>query len=214
MSYKFNYKKTGTRFLYRILRPLANFIIRTKYKIKYIGVENLPKEGGFIIASNHITALDPVMISISSRRSMHFMSKKELFENKLVGWFVSQLNAFPVDRSKFDEDAINYAISIVNNGDILGIFPEGTRSADFKPMKGKGGVCYIAKVCKCDVVPVVLYTSDEARRGTRMTVRFGEPIPHEDLKFDPESMKMKDLRYATNLIMERITELWEMGHGD
>ena len=63
-------------------------------------------------------------------------------------------------------------------------------------------------------ISVSVYTGDEAKAGTRMTIRYGKPIKHEELKFDPESNKMKDLRHATNLIMERITELWSMEHGD
>lgn len=214
MSYNFDYSKTKPRFTYKILRPLANIIVRSKYKVEYIGAENLPEKGGFILASNHITALDPVIIAIACKRPLHFMAKEEIFKNKIAGWFFTRLNAFPVDRTKFDEEAINYAIEVVNQGNVLGIFPEGTRSPDFTPQKGKGGTCYIAKVCKCDVVPVSIYTSDEAKSGTKLTVRYGKPIPHKDLKFNPDSMKMKDLRYATNLIMQKITELWENGHGN
>lgn len=214
MPYNFDFSNTGDKRGCTILRPVADIIIKTKYKVTYSGVENLPENGGFILASNHITALDPVIIAVGMGKPLHFMAKDELFRNKLSGWFLTQLNAFPVDRTKFDEDAINYAIEIVRKGSILGIFPEGTRSPDFTPQKGKGGVCYIAKVCKCDVVPVSIYTSDEAKTGTRLTVRFGKPIKHEELKFNPDSMKMKDLRYATALIMERITQLWEAGHGN
>ncbi|MBP3442553.1 MAG: 1-acyl-sn-glycerol-3-phosphate acyltransferase [Clostridia bacterium] len=214
MSYKFNFKKTDSRLSYHLLRPLAKFIIKVKYKVNYVGIENLPENGAYILASNHITALDPVMIAAACKRPMHFMAKKELFENKLSGWFLTRLNAFPVDRTKFDEESINYAIEIVKNGDILGIFPEGTRSPDFTPKAGKGGTCYIAKVCKCDVVPVSIYTNDEAKSGTKLTIRYGKPIKYEELKFNPESMKMKDLRHATSLIMERITDLWRLGHGD
>ncbi len=214
MPYNYDFTNFKSRPLYSVVRPLAGLITKTKYKINYVGVENLPEGGGFILAANHITALDPVMISVGFDRTMHFMAKDELFQNKLIGWAMSQLNAFPVDRTKFDEDAINYAVTLVKNGGILGIFPEGTRSPDFTPQKGKGGVCYIAKVCKCDVVPVSIYTCDEAKTGTRITVRYGKPIKHEDLKFDPNSTKMKDLRHATNLIMEKITELWSMKHGD
>lgn len=214
MSYNFDFGNTGERKGYSLLRPVANFLIKTKYKVTYEGLDNLPEGGGYIVAANHITALDPVIIAVGMGKPMHFMAKNELFQNKLMGWFFEQINAFPVDRSRFDEDAINYAVDIVKKGSILGIFPEGTRSPDFTPKKGKGGVCYIAKVCKCDVVPVSIYTCDNAKTGTRLTVRFGKPIKHEELKFDPESMRMKDLRYATGLIMERITELWGKGHGN
>ncbi|MBQ3128535.1 MAG: 1-acyl-sn-glycerol-3-phosphate acyltransferase [Clostridia bacterium] len=214
MPYNYDFTNFKSRPLYSVVRPLAGLITKTKYKINYVGVENLPEGGGFILAANHITALDPVIVSVGCDKTMHFMAKYELFQNKLIGWAMTQLNAFPVDRTKFDEDAINYAVTLVRNGGILGIFPEGTRSPDYTPQKGKGGVCYIAKVCKCDVVPVSIYTCDEAKTGTRLTVRYGKPIKHEDLKFDPNSTKMKDLRHATNLIMEKITELWSMEHGD
>lgn len=214
MPYNYDFSDYRSRPLYSVVRPLAGLITKTKYKINYIGADNLPEGGGFILAANHITALDPVVVSVGCDKTMHFMAKDELFKNKLIGWAMSQLNAFPVDRTRFDEDAINYAITLVNNGGILGIFPEGTRSPDYTPQKGKGGVCYIAKMCKCDVVPVSIYTCDEAKTGTRLTVRYGKPIKHEDLKFDPNSNKMKDLRHATNLIMEKITELWSMKHGD
>ncbi len=214
MSYKFDFTSHKPHFAYSILMPLAKAVVKSKYKIEYIGAENLPSEGGYILAANHITALDPVIIAVGCKQTMHFMAKDELFENKLVGWFLARLNSFPVDRSKFDFEAINYAAELVKGGSVLGIFPEGTRSADFTPKKGKGGVCYIAKECRCDVVPVSVYTSDEAKSGTKLTVRYGKPIKNEDLHFDYNSTKMKDLRYATNLIMGEITKLWEAGHGD
>ncbi len=214
MPYKFDYSNHKPKIAYGIMRPVASLISKSRHRISYYGTENLPEEGGYILAANHITALDPVFISVASKRPVHFMAKNEVFQNKLIGWALAQLNAFPVDRSKFDEDAINYAVSLINDGHILGIFPEGTRSPDFTPQKGKGGACYIAKVCKCDVVPVSIYTSDEAKAGTKLTVRYGKPIKHEELQFDPNSTKMKDLRHATNLIMERITELWRLGHGN
>ena len=214
MPYKFDYSDHNTKRGYEIMRPFATLLTKAKHRVAYYGTENLPEEGGYILAANHITALDPVFISVASKRPLHFMAKREVFQNKIIGWVLAQLNAFPVDRSTFDEDAINYAIAVVKDGGVLGIFPEGTRSPDFTPKKGKGGACYIAKVCKCDVVPVSIYTSDEAKIGTRLTIRYGKPIKHEELKFDPDSTKMKDLRHATNLIMERITELWRLGHGD
>jgi 1-acyl-sn-glycerol-3-phosphate acyltransferase len=213
-SYSYNYDSDKSHKLYKVLRPLAGAVSKTKYRIHYIGSENVPTDRGVILASNHITALDPVIIGSGCPRELHFMAKQELFEKKVVGWFLSQLNAFPVDRHKFDYLAINHSIKLIKDGGALGIFPEGTRSDDFKPHKGKGGICYIAKECKCDIVPVSIYTSDGAKVGTKLTVRYGEPIKYEELNFDESSHKMKDLRYATGLIMERITKLWELGHGD
>lgn len=214
MPYKYNYSVDKSHAMYNVLKPVAELVSRTKYKVKYIGSENVPSDRGIILASNHITALDPVIIGAGCKPTLHFMAKQELFEKSAVGWFLSNLNAFPVDRQKFDFDAVNYAIKLVEDGNALGIFPEGTRSEDFRPKKGKGGICYIAKACKCDVVPVSIYTSDCAKSGTRLTVRYGKPIKYEELQFDEASHKMKDLRFASGLIMERITQLWEEGHED
>ena len=214
MPYKFNFTKHKSHLTYKLLMPLVNTVIKAKYKTNYIGLENIPAEGGFIIAANHITALDPIIIAAGCKHPVHFMAKSELFKNKLVGAFLAGLNAFPVDRATFGYESVNYAVEIVKSGDVLGIFPEGTRSPDFIPKKGKGGVCYIAKECRCDVVPVSLYTSDRAKNGTKLTVRYGKPIRYEALQFDPDSKKMKDLRFAANLIMSEITKLWEAGHGN
>lgn len=214
MSYNYKYGSDKSHFLYKIIRPLAKVVIAAKYKVTYIGAENVPTDRGFILASNHITALDPVIIGVGCKAKFHFIAKKELFEKKVVGWFLTNLNAFPVDRSKFDFKSMDYAVKVVEDGDALVIFPEGTRSPDFEPHDAKGGVCYVAKQCKCDVVPVSIYTSDRAKSGTRLTVRYGKPIKYEDLNFHEDVEKMKDLRYGSKLIMDNIKELWRLGHGD
>lgn len=215
MAYKFDFSSKKPHRLYKFMKPIANLVVKSKYKTTYIGAENVPTDRGIILASNHLTALDPVIIAAGVPQvTLSFMAKQELFEKNIVGWFLAQLNSFPVDRSKFDMDAINYAVDIVKDGGAMGIFPEGTRSEDFKPGKAKGGVCYIAKECKCDIVPVSLYTEDEAKSGTRLTIRYGKPIKYEELGFNEESKKMKDLRKSGEVVMARITELWEQGHGN
>ncbi|MBQ7548245.1 MAG: 1-acyl-sn-glycerol-3-phosphate acyltransferase [Clostridia bacterium] len=210
--YAFDYENDRERPLYGTLKPLAVAIIKSMYKINYIGAGNVPEQGGIILAANHITALDPLIVAAGCSRRMHFMSKRELFDNKLSGWFLSQLYAFPVDRSKFDFKAVDYAAGIVKKGDALGIFPEGTRSHDFRPHAAKGGVCYIARECKCDVVPVSIFTDSDAKKGTKLTVRYGEPIKYDELEIDEGSKKMKDLRSSAAIVMDRITGLWELGH--
>jgi len=214
MAYKYNFESTKPHALYKVIRPLANFVSHSKYKITYVGAENVPTDRGIILACNHITALDPVILGAGCKAQLNFMAKQDLFEKNIVGWFLAQLNSFPVDRSKFDFTAIDYSIKLIKEGKSLGIFPEGTRSPDFRPHKAKGGIGYIAKACKCDVVPCSIYTDTEAKKGTKLTVRYGKPIKYEELKFDETSTKMKDVRYGSELIMDRIIELWEQGHED
>lgn len=214
MPYNYDYKSGKSHLLYRVMRPLANIIVRMKYKITYVGKENIPTDRGVILAANHQMNLDPVIISVGCKTDNHFMAKRELFQKKSFGCFLAHLNAFPVDRSKFDMNAIGHAVQIVKNGGVLGIFPEGTRSKSFTPQKAKGGVCYVAKACKCDVVPVSIYSSDMGKSGTKLTVRYGKPIKYDELGFHEDTDKLKDLRYGSSLIMDRITKQWELGHAN
>lgn len=211
-SEKKRLKRNGA---YAFLTPLGKIIAHSKFKINYIGTENIPSDGGVVFASNHITPLDPLVIAAGCNREMYFMAKKELFKKKIVGGFLGMLNAFPVDRSKFDYKSVDHAIDIVERDGALLIFPEGTRSADFTPHKAKGGVCYIIKKSKCNtIIPVSLYNDEKGKTGSKMTVRYGKPIRYSELQFDESTEKMKDLRYASDLIMQRISEQWEQGHED
>lgn len=197
---------------YDKLKPLGASIINKLYKIEYIGVENIPAEGGFIIASNHMHALDPVFIGLGiDNRQLHFMGKKELFENPIAKCFLTKLNGFPIVRGGADSEALDYAIRVVKEGHILGIFPEGTRSRDYKPARAKKGVALIAKEAKADILPVSIYTSDDMKKHTKLTIRFGEVIPYENLGFTDDGSK-EQLRNCANAVMDKIKNLWRMGH--
>ena len=175
---------------YEKLRPLGKTIVNMLYKIEYVGVENIPENGGFILASNHIDALDPVFIGLGmEKRQLHFMGKKELFENPLVKSFLTKLNGFPIVRGSADTAALEYAIRVAAEGNILGIFPEGTRSKDYKPARAKSGVAMIANQAKAPVLPVSIYNCDEMKKKSKITVRFGELIPYEKLGMSEEATR-------------------------
>lgn len=208
----FDYSKVTEGALYDRMRPIGKALEKMLYKIEYVGTENIPENGGFILASNHVNALDPVFIALGmEKRQLHFMGKKELFENPVVKFFLTKLNGFPIVRGGADSEALNYAIRIVKEGYVLGIFPEGTRSKDFKPARAKSGVAVIAKEAKADVLPVAIYTSDDMKKHTKLTIRFGEVIPYENLGISEESSR-EEIRGCAQIIMEEIKKLWEMGH--
>ena len=208
----FDYSEIKDSSLYETLRPLGERIAGKLYKIEYVGLENVPKEGGFILASNHMKALDPMFISLGIKeRQLHFMGKKELFENPITKWALTKVNGFPIVRGSADPEALNYAIRIPQEGHILGIFPEGTRAKDFKPARAKRGIALIAKEAKADVLPVSIYSADEMKKGTKLTIRFGELIPYEKLGFTEEGSR-EELKNAANYVMDEIVKLWEMGH--
>ncbi len=208
----FDYSKITEGGLYDTMRPVGKLLGKMLYKIEYVGTENIPESGGFILASNHVNALDPVGIALGMKnRQLHFMGKKELFENLVTKFFLSKLNGFPIVRGGADSEALNYAIKVVKEGYVLGIFPEGTRSKDFKPARAKSGVAVIAKEAKADILPVAIYTSDDMKKGTKLTIRYGEVIPYESLGINEESSR-EEIRGCAQTVMAEITKLWEMGH--
>ncbi len=208
----FDYETVRNHRTYNKLIPLAKVVSSIVAKPKIIGLENVPKEGGFILASNHITSLDPVHIASHFPMPVHFMGKEEAFASSLTGWFFTKMNGFPVARGSADKSSVEYAIKLVREGYVLGIFPEGTREKDFKPTRAKSGVALIAKAAQADILPVSFYTSDDAKFGSKLTIRFGEIIRYGELGFTDEEHSSKELKEAARIIMERIVGLWEQGH--
>lgn len=113
---------------YKIMRAILSPIYKLWYRPKIIGKENIPTEGTIILAGNHIHLMDQCNVIIATKRKLHYMAKKEYFDNKKVAWFFKLVGCIPVDRSRKDEDAKEKAIDVLKDGHALGIFPEGTRN--------------------------------------------------------------------------------------
>lgn len=191
-----------------VIRPLGMLLCNTYYKVEFEGLENLDRNGGFIIAPNHVSEFDPLFIAMASKRLFHYIAKYELFENSVLNKAITHLNAFPIVRGKGDMTAINYGIELVRRGEVLCIFPEGTRSEDGSPQKAKSGIGYIARYTGADIVPVGIYMENKDKAGSKVIVKFGEAIKNSDLGFT-DGGKTKENKIAANLIMKKITELWE-----
>ena len=126
--------------------------------------------------------------------------------------FLTKMNAFPVKRDSFDLTAVKKAISVVNDDKILGIFPEGRVNLNSDmPQQAKQGIALIADKCKCGVLPVSMYNRKGRKLFTRLTVRFGEFIPYNEL-FSQDRSRKENYKYASDKVIEKITELWEKGH--
>lgn len=204
-----NYKQPlFIKVLIVILIPISKLLFR--YEIE--GMENLPESGGCVYASNHISFYDPVFWVISTKRRICYMAKAELFKNRFLKWLFTKAGAFPVDRGKTGADSINKAISIVENGGILGIFPEGTRSKDGTVKKGKSGVAYIANATGADVIPTAIITKGKVRPFKKVKLIIGKPIPHSEIHF--EGADRKGIRNASETIMNEIKKLWEEGQNE
>jgi 1-acyl-sn-glycerol-3-phosphate acyltransferase len=187
------------------------FVSKLIFKIKFVGKENVPKKGGIIFASNHYNTFDPGFISVSGVRKIHFMTKEEKFAKPYPNWLYTHSNAFPIKRGEADKSAVEYSIKVVKEGYALGVFPEGTRSEDCTPKAPKAGIALIARETKADVIPVSIYSDGKAKLFSRVTVRFGKPIPYESLGFT-DSGKSSEIKNAARLIMNEIIKLWEDKH--
>ena len=207
----FDYEKKEDRSFYKIAVPFIKALANAQFRLKIIGNENIPKEKGrLILACNHISFADPAVLISCFPYSIHFIAKSELFENPIIAFFMSNLNAFPVRRGLSDRDAIKYACDILGKDKILGIFPEGRRVRSAVPEKAKRGVAFIARRTGADVLPVCLYLDprEEVLRP-RITVRFGSVLKNDELFADGKS-----LGEVSDYIMDNIEKLWESGHGN
>lgn len=183
--------------------------MRTLGRLKLIGTEKIPRDGGVIIASNHIAGADPFLLGSAVPRELWFMAKKELFRSYLLGRFIAKVNAYPVDRFGFDLDVIKKSIALLKEGKALIMFPEGTRSNDGRIKDGKIGVGMLAKKAGAPIVPVYLENTKNAWwnlvRGRRMTIRFGVAIGLQWIESLPNS---KDgYKAITDKLMEHIKQL-------
>ncbi len=164
---------------YKLLRFIVLILAFIIFRIDIKGKENIPEEGRLIIAANHISFIDPVMLAFCTRRPIHFMGKKELFENKFLSWFFTKLNAFPVDRDGSDLAAVKHSLKILNNDEVLGIFPEGTRVKEFDIENAKAGVGLLALKTKTPVVPV--YIDANYKIFGKININIGKPILYNDI---------------------------------
>nr|WP_255601527.1 MULTISPECIES: 1-acyl-sn-glycerol-3-phosphate acyltransferase [unclassified Lysinibacillus] len=147
-------------------------------KARVYGEENLPKEGGFIIACTHTGYVDILNLGVAMYpREIHFMAKKQLFEMKGLGWLVKHLNAFPVDRDNPGPSVIKIPSQLLKEGKIVGIFPSGTRSAEGTDLKQ--GAITIAQLAKAQIVPAAYVgarnVGDVMKRGKGYLI-YGEPF--------------------------------------
>ena len=184
--------KSFYRFMCNVMRPIYAVL----YPARVDGLENIPREGAFILCANHISARDPFYLAIREKeRYFHFMGKAELFRTKLAGAVLRGVDAFPVERGQSDLNAVRTALALLKDGHGLGIFPQGTRSPDNAPTPMLEGVSMIALRSGAPVIPA--YIGGPYRLFRRIQVSFGPPVSFEEL---PRRMDSDTLNQATRRI--------------
>jgi len=164
--------------IYKILLEIVILAFRVfcgiVHPVRVTGKENLPAEGGYMLCVNHISFLDPVVTVLYVKRHIRFMGKKELFKNKIVAGVLDAVGAFPVDRGHADLAAIREAIKTLKDGKCLGIFPQGTRSADNEHTEMHGGAALIVQRTGSPVIP--MYIDGPYKFFRKTDVRIGKAI--------------------------------------
>ena len=203
-------KKSGSVF-FRVIYACLSGVIGFLFRIKVVNPENEPKEGGYVVCANHISATDPIKICYAFRtHQVCFMAKKELFKIPVISGFLKMLGAFPVDRGGTDVGAIKKAVGIVSSGSCLGVFPQGHRYPGEDPRKTntKNGAALIATKAEATVVPVYIWCKGKEHKLFRRSyVIIGEAIPFEEFGYDKEGSG--EYNRMTEIIFDRLCKLGE-----
>ncbi|MCR4402245.1 MAG: 1-acyl-sn-glycerol-3-phosphate acyltransferase [Firmicutes bacterium] len=166
-----------------IVRAILRVVLKIAFQTRVDGDDNVPSEGPVILVANHLSMLDPIVLGCAIARPVRFMAKHELFSNRFFAWILSSLGAFPVRRGQADKEAFHRAVEILLKGQVLGVFPEGTRSLTGRLQAPYSGAVVLAEKVGAPIVPVGIVGTDKIlRKGAvlprpgRISVRVGKPI--------------------------------------
>ena len=167
--------------VYWIVRAILQPLIHIYFRLSRMGRHHVPAEGGVLLASNHRSFLDPFAIGCCIRRPIFFVAKQELFKYRPVGWILNCLGAFPIRRGESDEESMKTARMLLERGEAVVIFPEGTRHRTGALRNPKRGVGRLALETGVPVVPIAVLGSEKARRGVlfrpvKVKLRMGRPL--------------------------------------
>ncbi len=168
--------------VYRLARWILIPFFRVYFRLGRMGREHIPTEGPLLLAANHRSFLDPFVLATMTRRPVYYVAKKELFQrSRLQAWFLNALGAFPVDRGASDQEMLETARRILERGDAVLIFPEGTRIRPGGLGTPKSGVGRLALKTGAPIVPLAVIGTEDVRRGWRIRphkvrIRCGRPL--------------------------------------
>lgn len=189
---------------WRLLFPLARALAFFLVPVRVAGREHLPPSGPYLLVSNHLSWIDPPWLEFVVGRPIRYLGKRELFSVPIIGWILLQSGVFPIDRESADRGALRRALSFLESGEVVGIFPEGHRSRTGGLLRARPGVAFLARRSGARIVPVAFDGSDRVRMGRfwrrDVTIRFGAPFAVGELGGGDEQAQ-------TDAMMRRIAAL-------
>lgn len=191
--------------IYFITSRGSYILFKLFFSLKVSGMENVPKDRSFLIASNHVSHLDPIIFGAICKHKLFFMAKEELFKNRLFAWYLRKLNIYPIKRESSDSSALREAVRRLKKGQGVIIFPEGTRSKDGKIQEGKTGISVLSAITNVAVVPCYIKGTYEIfpsgskwlHKG-KMSVYFGKPL--EPLVVNHKERKVQYYEFAQKVM--------------
>ncbi len=197
--------------LYRFLYPIVNWLSRAAARVTVTGVEHMPRAGGVLLVSNHLSNYDPLMVAMIFKRILHFMGKAELYRNPVLRWVCLQLQTFPVRRGEVDRAALRYAEELLRGGRVVAVFPEGHRSRTGNMQAAQGGIALLARRTGAPILPVAITGTQylwppallrwRPWRRPEVTITIGEPFTL------PRAAGRAGNAAQTDLIMARVAAL-------
>ena len=194
--YKVRKETPWKKFVRKVVKVVLKTAYRIAYRVKITG--NVPDNGAYIICCNHINYLDAAAIVLFNKRKVNFVAKEDLFTHGILDWLGHLFDAIPIKRNMQDIEAMKRCLKVLKNGELLGIFPEGTRKGMEKNMKAKNGAAFMAIKGKVKIIPVGIHGT--FKPFSKVYMNYGEPI-------DLSGYTKEDLDKATDIIMTKIKEL-------
>jgi len=185
--------------VYHIVRFVVKVFLHLRFKVSITGLEHIPQEG-CILAMNHTSNYDSLLVGTHTPRKMFIMAKEELFRNSFFAWLIGEMGAFPVKREQADLKSLKHTLKLVKDGNIFSIFIEGTRSKSGEMGEPKKGIGFIVSKSKAPVIPTYVYG---AKSGwfQKAGVIFGQPL-HLDESLDYEEIAQQISLAIQNLKVE------------
>jgi len=202
--------RKGVGWTYALARIVLTLPTLLLWRVRAIGVENVPKQGPLVLAPNHFSQMDHFFAGVYLRRKIRFMAKSQLFGPPVLTYIYKHGGVFPIRRGHHDEVAMETARILVDQGEMLLVYAEGGRSRSGQLGEPKPGIGRIALETGAPIVPVCIHGSERARqwkhlRFPKVTVQFGEPLT---FPVEPEPSRERQLEVASE-VFGRVREMYE-----
>jgi len=199
--------------LYRFCQVIVTIVARLYFRHETLGNEHLPDKTGAVVATNHASVLDPPLIGVDLKRPLFIMAKQSLHDLPLFGSFIRAMHSFPVRRGAGDRGAIRKAVEVIQEGNLVLLFLEGTRSRDGTLQTPRPGIGKIVTDSNCPVIPGYVHGSFQALgpgqwipRPVKTWTRFGKPLQFSSEKAESQSTR-EHYQQIADRVMEQIERL-------